>query len=104
MKKKEDTYRFGLEFRLSFGLGRGLGLRLGLRVSFFRLYLKMSVRMEHSPSLFQNFTQNVNKVAQSTPDLTNPKIESKIFARKLHRTTQFYPQISDISHSTAKSW
>ena len=49
------TYRFGLGSRLGFGLELGLGLRLGLRVSFFRLYFKMSGRMEHSPSLFQIF-------------------------------------------------
>ena len=50
-------YRFELGFRLGFGLGLGLGLRLGLRVSFFKLYIKMSARMEHSPSLF-HFSKN----------------------------------------------
>ena len=49
------AYRFGLGFRLGFGLWLGLGLRfgLGLRVSFYRLYFKMSMPIEHLPSLFQ---------------------------------------------------
>ena len=68
------TYRIVLEFRLGFGLGLGLGLRLGLRVSFFRLYFKMSERMEHSPSLFLN--NNSNLIQQSFSEC-NRTLENK---------------------------
>ena len=47
------TYRFGLGFRLGFGWVRArIRVKVELGLVFFRLYFKMSVQMEHSPSLF----------------------------------------------------